>query len=276
MYYDLAVSDFDGTLLEKGGAISSRTVVAIDSFRKAGGKFILSTGRSFSSIVQRLEELGLHGDMPVLCCQGALMRRAQSGETLLKIPMQKQAALAFLQKAEERDLMCQFYTAEAVYAPCRNARNEEYFTRTGIDPVEVGMPVSEFLRSFDEPVLKVLCIIPPDERARLLRAFSEGKGCAVFASQKFLIEAVSEQAGKGNGLVQACRALGVDCARSVAFGDELNDIDMLKAAGLGVAVGNAVPEAKAAADFVCDACADDGVAKVLERIVRGERITHWM
>lgn len=271
MRYDLAISDFDGTLLRRDDTVSARTVAAIQNFTAAGGVFGISTGRSFASIRKRLGELGIRGDMPVMCCQGALFRKSESGEILAQIPMDTAAAVAFTKRSEQLGLSTQFYTADEIYAPALNEKNAAYFQINRLEPTAVGC-VSAFLGQCDMPVLKVLSVIDPADREKMLAAFSGIPGIKVFASHPMLIEAVSVRAGKENGLKAACARFGVPLARCAAFGDELNDVDMIRAAGLGVAVQNAVAAAKAAADFVTTDCDDDGVARVLEKIAADEKI----
>ena len=75
------------------------------------------------------------------------------------------------------------------------------------------------------------------------------------------------QANKGDGLIQLARMLSLKPSQVMAFGDGGNDITMLQKAGMGIAMGNAAPEAKAAAMYVGPANVDDGVAKVLEALV---------
>jgi len=77
------------------------------------------------------------------------------------------------------------------------------------------------------------------------------------------IEINSGDAHKGAALLELCRQLNIDPADTMAFGDGLNDLTMLKAAGIGVAMGNAVEQVKAAADFVTDTNDNDGVAKAI-------------
>lgn len=266
MQYIFTVSDFDGTLLRRDDRISPRTVEAIAAYVKAGGIFGISTGRAYTSIVQRLGELGIEGSFPVMSCQGALSRDSKSGETLAAIPMPQTSVVEFLRRAEELGFPSQFYTAESIYAPYLNETNEEYFRMNRLMPVIVDK-VSEYAAKIDEPILKALVVIPPEERARVTAAMQGIAGVKVFASHALLIEAVSEQAGKGNGLRLACKRLGIDVSRSAAVGDELNDIEMIRAAGLGVAMGNAVPEVKAAADYITEDCNNDGVAVLLEKII---------
>ncbi len=269
MNYDLILSDFDGTLLRRDDTISPRTVKAIKEYTASGGVFGVSSGRAFASLRLRLGELGLRGSFPVLCCQGAMSRNSESGELISQIPMQKKSALEFLRKAEDMGLMCQFYTADNVYAPSLNKQNEYYFKLNRIVPEAVGK-ASEFLVARDLAVLKVLAIIEPSEREKMLAEFSGISGVKTFASHPILVEAVSENAGKGNGLIGACKRLGIKTERCVALGDELNDVEMIEAAGLGVAMGNAVSEAKRAADYVTADCDSDGVAEVIEKVMSGE------
>ena len=71
---------------------------------------------------------------------------------------------------------------------------------------------------------------------------------------------------KGRAVERVCAHFGLGLDRAVAFGDSMNDAAMLRAAGIGVAMGNAPEEVKALADQVCESCADGGVAKALARM----------
>ena len=77
----------------------------------------------------------------------------------------------------------------------------------------------------------------------------------------------SAAAGKANGLRALCRHLGVDMAQTVAFGDGTNDTDMLRAAGLGVAMANAMEDVRNAADYITLSNNDAGVAAAIEQFV---------
>ena len=268
MKYKLVISDFDGTLLRSDDIISDETKSAIKEFTRLGGIFGISTGRSFDSISKRLSELGLSGRFPVMSCQGALSHDSESSELLSDIPMDREAAVEFLRRAEDMGLTCQYYSSRGVYVPELNEKNRYYFARTRLTPVAVGK-VSDCAAVTEDKIYKTLCFIEPRDRARVLAKMEGIEGTKVFASHAMLVEAVSIRAGKGNGLIATCKAYGVPPEMSVAIGDELNDIEMIKAAGLGVAMYNAVDEAKKAADFVTDTNDNDGVAKVLRKIIEG-------
>ena len=107
-----------------------------------------------------------------------------------------------------------------------------------------------------------------EERARQLRLLPElFPELAVTSSVRNNIELNLASANKGAALEALCRHLGVAMEETVAFGDGTNDLTMLRAAGLGVAMGNAAPELKAAADMVTDDNEQAGVARVINEIL---------
>ena len=269
MKYKLVISDFDGTLLRSDDKISDETRNAIRKYVECGGIFGISTGRSFTSIAKRLNELGLNGRFPIMSCQGSLSHDSLSGELIADIPMDRASATEFLRRAENMGLTCQFYTADDVYVPELNEINGGYFRATRLSPKAVGK-VSEYASKTEEKIYKTLCFIHPSYRSSVIGEMSGIAGTQVFASHAMLIEAVSDRAGKGNGLIETCKAYGIPPENSVAIGDELNDIEMIKAAGFGVAMGNAIEEAKEAADYITDTNDNDGVARVLRKIIANE------
>ena len=108
-------------------------------------------------------------------------------------------------------------------------------------------------------------------RARLLKEFpARFSGYTVTSSVVNNVEITHKNANKGHALAALCRALGINVADSMAFGDDLNDVPMLLAAGVGVAMENAGPEAKAAADLIAPSNDENGVAVILSRALWGE------
>ncbi|NLG56261.1 MAG: HAD hydrolase family protein, partial [Rhodococcus sp.] len=93
----------------------------------------------------------------------------------------------------------------------------------------------------------------------------EGRADITYSTNNGLIELSAPGVTKATGLLRACELLGVSPDGIAAFGDMPNDIPMLTLAGHGVAVDNAHPHAKAAADEITASHSDDGVAKILER-----------
>ena len=90
---------------------------------------------------------------------------------------------------------------------------------------------------------------------------------AVTSSIPRNVELNSLEAQKGVALLRLAEHLGVNPAETVAFGDDLNDVNMLQAAGIGVAMANAGPEARAAADRITDSCDESGVGRGILRLL---------
>jgi len=123
-----------------------------------------------------------------------------------------------------------------------------------------------------EPVYKISFFCAPRERMdRLEKRLGEFGKVVRFdnmSPDSPLIAAEITYPGtdKGTALVDICRKCGADQRNSIGFGDSMNDAEMLAAAGIGVAMGNSEPRVKAIADRICETCAEDGVAKELERL----------
>ena len=99
----------------------------------------------------------------------------------------------------------------------------------------------------------------PEGAARIEQAFPELK-CPLFAGKQGA-DVLEKKNSKANGLKRLCRYYGVDQAHTYAFGDSMNDYEILKEAGVGIAMGNALEELKEAADYVTDDISRDGVYK---------------
>ena len=104
----------------------------------------------------------------------------------------------------------------------------------------------------------------------MLVRFLEGKRLAdvsCFTSTSEYIEFVNSEVSKGEALKKLCEIMGVDVCATVAFGDGENDVELLKAAGLGVAMENAVEKAKKAADIVTLSNDMSGVVKIIYEVI---------
>ena len=90
----------------------------------------------------------------------------------------------------------------------------------------------------------------------------------VVQTAPFYLEIIPSAINKGQGVLDTCAALGIDPSEAIAFGDAENDIPMLRAAGIGVAMANAATAVKAAADYVTLSNNDDGIAAALAQFLK--------
>jgi Cof subfamily protein (haloacid dehalogenase superfamily) len=173
----------------------------------------------------------------------------------------------FLEIAEKK-ANCQIYDDECYYIARRNRSSSKYAAYTHVEPTVVGMPLSEFSRKENRPFYKVYVSVKggtKDKLAALCKERFAGR-LLISSSQKSNIEAVSALTSKSKALDAVAKRYGIARENILAFGDALNDLDMIKYAGIGVAVADASPELKAAADMVAEKARDDGVAKIIEEL----------
>lgn len=163
---------------------------------------------------------------------------------------------------------------EALSGEPLNTDNAERFVRKRYFFINFDVPeypsLSEFIRKEHPLVWKVSGFYADrNQFDTILKKPFPDENVNFCASDDLLTETSSAQASKGNGLRRLMELLNIPKEAVMVFGDNGNDIDMFHAAGISVAVGNALPEVQAEADFVCGTNDEDGVAKFLEEWIFG-------
>lgn len=267
--YKLVLSDYDDTLTLPDGAVTPRTLAAIKAYRAAGGTFVVCTGRSYASVKKLLPNIYGESDpqVPVVCYQGGLV--AHRGEILRRTAMQKADMLSLTAELEKRGIICQLYSGERMFVSKMTAASQHYEIITDCKFEIVG-DLLAFIENYDGVFDKLLMIAEPDAVQQLRAEFiarGDHPDCKFVFSRPIYLEAIPRASGKDGALRFVADYLGVPISQTAAFGDSNNDTDMLKAAGFGVAMGNAREETKLAADAVADTNANDGLAKMLESFI---------
>ena len=264
MRYKAIFCDFDGTLYREDHTISQVNKRAIKEYTQAGGKFVISTGRLFSAIYPKLEELELDGD--VIVYQGGGIFDIKSKKQIFGKFFDKDDTIAVLEYIESlgEDYTPMVYLNDTPY--CQEF-NESVGIFIGICAVGYEVthkPLSQFVRESEFLPIKVV-VLADDEHCKKL--VSEGREkfpqLAIMRSHQLVVEAITKGINKGEAIKWLCNKYGIDVSEAIAMGDSENDIEMIKAAGLGIAVGNAMDNVKLAADFVADTNDNDAVAQVI-------------
>lgn len=271
MKYNAIVTDFDGTLLRSDRTISERTLNAIKKYREKGGKIVLCTGRMFNSIRPEAEKAGLGGEL--YCYNGAAVYDTKTGVRRAHTPVSTKYVQDICKYFEERDLYFQTYFDDVVFCQKFSEAGDYYYKHFSRGArFATGVPLSVYFEKHPEArPTKFLAILNPEDMLTHINAINEkfGGSIMVMCSNAEYLEIVSARAGKGNALLNFCKQTGIPTEECVAFGDSLNDIPMLKSAGVGIAVENARDEVKAVADYICPSNDEDGVAEVIEMIIGG-------
>lgn len=267
----LIASDIDATLLGPDGRLSPRTLAAVDAVRAAGLWFVPISGRQVHSI--RLVLAGMELTGPVIGSNGAVgfdvPTRSVLFEELISVEAQTQLARAV--KAEFPTVrFASVRDAGATFVPEIGYLG---FMRAGDHGRDKASLVERALSEvLAEPSVKLVFRDPAMSTDALYRGSRTlgVDGCEVTVSGAPFVEVGPSGVSKATGLEQLCRILGVRQDEVVAFGDHHNDVDMLRWAGHGVAVGNALPEAKDAADEVIGTNAEDAVAVWIEELLAAQ------
>ena len=268
MKYSLIASDFDGTIYD-GKEVSPTVKRAIAEYREAGGRFVIATGRVYPSIRQLIPSVG--ADDYCVACQGAAFYRVDSGESIKNFPLPRDLAMKAYRYFEERNIVYHSYSDKEFFVREENPLSRAYADYCLVEPTFLHAPLSSALPESFCPN-KIMGIVPEDKIDGCiaeLRALL-GKETDVTKSSAFFLEITSARAGKGNCVLALADYLGIPREKTVAVGDNLNDLSMIRAAALGAAVGNAVDDLKKEADLVLPPITENGVAFLIEKILKDE------
>ncbi|MEA4882698.1 MAG: Cof-type HAD-IIB family hydrolase [Clostridia bacterium] len=259
----LVAIDLDGTMLRSDVTISERTREAVKEARARGVMVAVATGRMYRSA--RLLVSGLAHDLPIAAYNGALIRMSGSGETLASSPVPVDAGERIVRFMWDWGIAFQGYFNDELWAPRASARSDSYGMRYGVS-VHVLNDVDEFVR---RESLKYLVIDDPARIPSIKAALESvaGPDLRLMRSKPDMIEIVNSSVSKLTALRHLAQMCGISMSETMAIGDQENDIEMIRGAGLGVAVGNGEAEVIQAADCVVASNDDDGVAEALERYV---------
>lgn len=264
--YALIVSDFDGTLVKADGTISDRTQNIIRRYVDDGGIFAISTGRMPAGILPRVKELGLKG---VVCCgQGSAIVDIESNEVLLEGNIPNEIAVKICEKMEKMGLHIHVYSLWDYYSNMDDDALKMYERIVKAKAVLVqDKPMSQFVKETGMNPCKVLAMVAPEDNEKVLVALEKEAfpDCDVTRSSVYLVEVSNAKYSKGTSVEFLSQKYNIPMEKTIAVGDQVNDLSMIEMAGLGIAVQNADENLKARA-LVCDYTnEEDALAHIIEK-----------
>jgi Cof subfamily protein (haloacid dehalogenase superfamily) len=268
MEINLIASDLDGTLLDDEKNISPENAKILRRALEKNIIFVPATGRSLESIPKAVFDFDVKY---IICSNGAFVKDLTRDEVIFERLMSKDLIFKIFDMTGGRDdvIIDVFSGGKAV----TEAKN---FERLGEFLIPAHMlqyindsrfrveDLSDFLRECDYRVEKMhLLFKTPEIRLYFLKKLKELENAAITSSLIMNAEINSPGTSKGAALEFLCEYLRINIKTVIAFGDGDNDSEMLRTAGLGVAMGNAYPEAKEAADFIAKTNTENGFAEFL-------------
>lgn len=289
--YDILAIDLDGTLLGPDGTVSPGNRAAVQRARQAGLSIFPCTGRGLVECRHILEDIGHVG--PVAVAGGAMIADVASGKTLHRFAMSPSTVAHAVEAFHGEG-------NAALVLKDRYAAGFDYLVVTGpdnhaIDPVSVwwfeALKVElKFVQSLEEDAhpeytIRASIVADAHRSVPLMRRLRDHFGPsallhsfpAVISSdlqnagqrEVHVLEVFDARAHKWSAVQWFAEQNALFNPRVCAMGDHVNDVTMLREASLGIAMGNAAPEARAVADIVTRSNADDGVAHAIDQILAG-------
>lgn len=267
----LIALDLDGTLLNAKKELTPVCRQALESAADAGILIVPATGRFFDAMPEAVRALPFL--RYAITINGAQALDIQRARSIYRAEIPCRQAIEIMSYLDALPVIYDCYMNDCGWMTRSFQQQAETFTP---DPYSIAMirelrrPVDElkrFLAEHGADVQKIqLFTRDAALRAELLAHLAERfEALSVSSSVPNNVEINNIRANKGDALQKLAAHLGIPIANTMAFGDGLNDISMIRTAGLGVAMGNAVPEVLAIADAVTASCDADGVAEGILR-----------
>jgi Cof subfamily protein (haloacid dehalogenase superfamily) len=264
----LLTLDLDGTLIGPDLRLWPRTRAAILAAVERGVHVSLATGRMPTSAQPFAAELGLHD--PVIAYQGALVRAAppadgRLGRLIYHRPLPSEVARETIRWTRERGFAPHLNHLERFIIPDGDPRTDDYSAFLGAQ-AEIVPDLERWIR---RPVSKVLAVGPTGAPLAFLeaaRTHFAGRAEVTVSHPEFL-EFLAPGVSKGQAVRWLARRLRIPLEQTLAIGDQYNDLEMIAAAGHGVAMPSAPPAVQRAARYIAAPLADEGAAEVIELLV---------
>ena len=257
----LVAVDLDGTLLNDSKKVSGRTVAALKCLPNAGVRVVIASARPPRSVRHVYRELGL--DTWQINYNGALIWDEPNRRAVYHRPMPGEVVREIIEAVRDRYEEV-LVGCEILDRWCTDRFDETYTTETGrLFRPDLVAPLDEFL---DQPVTKLMFLADPVTITRLDPVLiGLPFDVSIIRSDPQLIQIMHAGSSKGAALRLVAKHYGVTMDRVLALGDAVNDVPMLEAAGVAVAMDNAHPDVKAVADWVAPSNNDHGVHAALVR-----------
>jgi hypothetical protein len=250
--YTVVAVDLDDTIVRSDWTVSERTMRALRTWQEQRGPIVIATGRPPRWTRKIPDPLHTH---PWICYNGAVVH--ENGAEIYHNLIPAATVRQIIRQFQERDPTCWLGLEidDVLYINRRADRPDAQF-------------VEDLLTVADRPAAKVLFRL--DDEAQIpsyLEMLPDGVRSLV-STKVALVQVMARTASKGTALQALVERWNLSLDQVVAFGDDVNDVEMVEESGLGVAMSNAVPEVKAVANCITGSNDEDGVAVVLERLLQ--------
>lgn len=271
MQYEMIVLDLDGTLTNRDKIITPRTKADLIEAMERGKKVVLASGRPTYGVMPLARELRLadYGGY-ILSYNGGVIMDCRTEEMVFARMLPKGSNHRIMELALQNRVDFLTYDGEVILTS--NEENPYAKIESSINHLCLHqLEIDEFFAKVDFPVPKFLFVddgdylasVEPKVKAALGRDFS------VYRSEPYFLEILPQGVDKAQSLERLLEVTGLKREQMIACGDGYNDLTMIRFAGLGVAMENAVLPVRKAADYITASNNEDGVGLVVEKFMLG-------
>lgn len=263
MKYKLIAIDMDGTFLSDDKEISKENIKAVQKAMDMGVEVVISTGRSGVALKKFFTDLKL--DTPFIVYNGAGVKKLDKEEYITRTDLDYSIAEELYEKGHELGTSILVWADDKLYADTTSEFTNFYRFHTGTEFINF----EDFKIFKNKGIHKLLLCDNPEKIREYYNLFVKDKynKANYTISVPPIFEFFNLESSKGLAVLNYAKNLGIKQEEIMCIGDGMNDISMIKMAGLGVAMANACPELKEVADFVTKSNIDNGVAYAINKFI---------
>lgn len=263
----LVALDLDGTIVDDQLNISERTLELLGHLiSDTEVRVVIATGRMFPSALPFAQKIGVVE--PLISYQGAMIRDIDNGHALrYHNPIPRSLAQKLLEYLAEETYAVNMYLNDELWTCHSNEHAFRYARTAGVEPIFTNCLVSSL--GGDPTKIMVIDDHRVDHLLGELNRLFVGQ-LSYCRSRSNFCEMINVSCSKWNAINTLIENWDIRPEEVMAIGDQGNDISMIRAAGVGVAMGNAPDDVKAEANYVTGAIDDDGAAEAIEKFVLGD------
>ena len=264
--YKAVFLDMDGTLLKSDHSVSEETIQTIRTLNSKGIPVILVSARPLNAVLPTFHTIGLPAHHPIITLNGSYIVEAETPifQAMVDLDITEQVT----EKVRPFKATIAYYLQREWYSEISDSWTD-HEQRIMDVKVKVG-PIDTLVKDWSARKIgpnKMMVMSEPENITQIqqhLKAFYNGK-LNIYPSKPTYLEVMDTRGSKSNAVKFISERLGFLPSEIIAMGDNYNDKEMIQFAGMGVAMGNAPDEIKAASDFVTDTNNNDGVRLALEK-----------
>ena len=264
--YKAVFLDMDGTLLRSDHSVSEATIQTIRTLTGKGIPVILVSARPLNAVLPTFHEIGIPDDYPIITLNGSYI--VEKEQPIFQAQIDLPTVVAVAEQVRPFKATIAYYLQREWYSEVNDAWTDHEQKIMDVK-IRVG-PITELVKDWAArkiaPNKMMVMSEPPAilEIQKHLRSIYDGQ-LNIYPSKATYLEVMDKAGSKSNAVKFVSERMKLEPSEIIAMGDNYNDIEMIRFAGMGVAMGNAPDDIKALAKYVTDTNNDDGVRKALEK-----------